>query len=46
MNKQETWDLIDIRDELEQIPHPMAEKLLVKLEEFIAENGHDESEGK
>ena len=45
MNKQETWDLIDIKDELEQIQHVMAEKVLAKLEQFIAENGYDESEG-
>lgn len=36
INKKETWDLIDIKSELEAV--------LEKLNEFIVINGYDESE--
>ena len=38
-----THELLDFLDELEQIPHPMAEALYAKFEDFMAREGFDES---
>jgi hypothetical protein len=37
-----THELLDLSDELAQIPHPMAEELLSKFQELVAQYGYDE----
>jgi hypothetical protein len=44
LSLEHTHELIDILEELEQIPHPMAEKLYAKFEDFVAQEGFDESD--
>lgn len=38
----QTHELLDLAKDLEQIPHPMAEELLDKFQELLAEYGYDE----
>jgi hypothetical protein len=44
LSLKHTHDLLDLLEELEQIPHPMAEALYAKFEDFVAREGFDESE--
>ena len=44
LSLEHTYELLDFLEELEQIPHPMAEKLYAKLEDFVAQEGFDESD--
>jgi hypothetical protein len=43
LSLEQTHELLDILEELEQIPHPMAEALWSKFNTFLAEEGFDES---
>jgi hypothetical protein len=43
LSLEHTHELIDLLEELEQIPHPMAEKLFAKFQDFIAREGFNES---
>lgn len=39
MTEYETTELAALADDLAQIPHPMAEEVLINLMAFITENG-------
>jgi hypothetical protein len=43
LSLEHTHELLDLLEELEQIPHPMAEALYAKFEDFVAREGFDES---
>jgi hypothetical protein len=43
LSMEHTHELLDYLEELEQIPHPMAEALFAKFEDFVAREGFDES---
>jgi hypothetical protein len=43
LSLKHTHELLDFLEELEQIPHPMAEALYAKFEDFVAQEGFDES---
>lgn len=43
LSLKHTHELLDLIEELEQIPHPMAEALFAKFEDFVAREGFDES---
>jgi hypothetical protein len=42
LSLKQTHELLDLSDELAQIPHPMAEELLNKFQELVAQYGYDE----
>ena len=44
LSLKHTHELLDLTEKLEQIPHPMAEALYAEFEDFIAQEGFDESD--
>lgn len=42
LSLKQTHELLDLSDELAQIPHPMVEEVLGKFQELLAQYGYDE----